>query len=82
MDAEKKRLRDEVAELAEAVRALRVELAIAQAAHHCHCVHPVWVVPNASPLPYQPLRVWCGAVTSGTVTSGGYTVTNALSQGN
>jgi hypothetical protein len=76
MDAEKKRLRDEVAELSEAVRALRDELALARAAHHCHgchCVHPVWVVPGAT---YPPYQIW-----SGTVTSGGYTVTNALSQG-
>ena len=75
MDAEKKRLRDEVAKLIDAVHDLRDDLAaerLARAAHHCHgchCVHPTWVYPNVS---YR----------SGGMTSGGYTVTNALSQGN
>ena len=51
MDAEKKRLRDEVAELSDAVRSLRDELIqerLARAAHacRCHCAHPVWVYPQ------------------------------------
>ncbi len=69
MGAEKKRLRDEVAELSEAVRALRDELAAIRATrccHGCRCVQTVWYYPT-----------W-----NGTVTSGGYTVTNTLSQGN
>jgi len=71
VDAEKKRLRDEVAELSEAVRALRDELALARAAHHCHCMH-TWVYPNAVYPPYQPLRVWCGTVTTGSIGTAGY----------
>ena len=80
MDAEKKRLRDEVAELAEAVRTLRDELVITRAAYRCdgcHCVHLAWTYPLPGCAPYPPIQVW-----SGTVISGGYTVTNSLSQGN
>jgi hypothetical protein len=66
MNAEKKRLRDEVAELSEAVRALRDELMIMRATHHhdCHCVHATWVYPNVINLPsYQLPQVWSGTVT-------------------
>lgn len=73
MDAEKKRLRDEVSELTATVRALRDELAaehLARAAHDCHCVHPVWV-PNVVYPPYYP------AIYTVSVGSGGYVQTNA-----
>ena len=77
MNAEKKRLRDEVAELSEAVRELREQLA--QRQQHvccpgacCHCARPVWVYPHAYYPPIYPYTVIYGSSTtpiSGTVTT-------------
>ena len=90
MDAEKKRLRDEVADLGEAVRALRDELAQERVArtmhsfHCCHCGHTcVW--PNFPGVVYpntwqQPVQIWCGdpVPASYTVTTTNLGTTSAL----
>jgi len=69
MDDGKKHLRDEVAELSEAVRELRQELAASRnvhGCHGCHCGHTHW----------WPSWTWSPTVT--TSVSSGYVTTNAV----
>jgi len=62
MDAEKKRLRDEVAELSEAVRMLRDELAATRMAHQCcHHVHYTYTPTPWYPNTTYPYVVTCGS---------------------
>ena len=49
MDEEKRHLREEVAELAEAVRQLREQLA---GQHHCHCYYLPCPLPHYYTPPY------------------------------
>lgn len=68
MDDEKRRLRDEVAELSAAVRELRTQLAETQRAHchGCHCLHiQYWPAPYPSVVqPTYPYWVTCGSTTT------------------
>ena len=70
-DQEKRKLRDEVAELARAVRELREEVSRRQAQPccHCHCYH--W---HYTPVPYYPTITLPYTVTYG---GGTVTATNA-----
>ena len=74
MDDGKKHLRDEVAELSEAVRELRQELAASRNAHGCHGCHcghthwwPTWT--------WSPTVTYCGTTS---VSTSGYVTTNAV----
>lgn len=84
-DDEKRRLRDEVAELSEAVRDLRDELAqerLQRAAHGCghgRCCHAYYVPVPYTPPVWQPYVTTCGSSTS---TIQGVVTTNALTIGN
>lgn len=68
-DNGKRKLRDEVASLAEMVSELRAELAqqrLAAAMHHCHGCHcqPIWVYQPLQPYINTPYIVTCGATTT------------------
>jgi hypothetical protein len=80
-DPEKRRLRTEVAELAEAVRELRAQIAQQSAHHHCHgctCLH--WHYSPLPPQPYYPVIttpyvITCGSTTGNINTKSADTVT-------
>lgn len=78
MDDEKRRLRDEVAELSKAVRGLREELAASRKHHDCHCGHGYWPKWHWGP-------VYCGTTSVSTpentyisTTGTGFVTTNAV----